>query len=578
MKPNTTTVPPAAQRAVSQTIWFGIVYLVAVCSLLLTQPAVAQSLAQTPASVVDGSAKLIQHYDPTQVLRVTLSLRPPHQTEEDQFLKDLYTKGSPQFHHFLSPAEWNQRFSPSVADEQAVLEWARSQGLTVTQRYPNRLLINFEAPAGVLEKAFQVTLNQYKAQSNTFFSSDREPQVPAGLQRIVTSVEGLNNLPRMRSANGMLKHYPGPDYAPGPVVRAGESRHANGDRKQLKRAIASKSKAGTSPFITNGIYDLPDLYSSNGYDYQALYNQGHCCNPLGNPGGSPKETSIAIIGFGDVAYSDLDGFTSMYPFLAYNIDKFYFNGTPNCNQDCGEVTLDAEYAIATANSFGSYLDTAHVYMYEGADQYDGTYTTIYNQMLTDNYARVLSESFVCTEEVTQSQNNCDPAVMDARHAIFDAMVGQGWTLVVASGDWGAYNDCQYLSVSYPASDPDFVGVGGTVLTLSPAFVSEVGWQGGTAPTSCTGTATVGPDGGSGGGCSIHFAAPSYQSSPAFSTVAAAFPTSHSMRGIPKDGISKVRPAALTAPVLPLPRSPVFMLRKTPTCSTSANRTAASSEW
>jgi len=514
MKLITTTLLRITRRLIFQTPWLAVFAMVFAGLALSVQLAGAQSLAQTPARVADGSAKLIEHYNPNQMLRVTLSLRPPHRGAEDQFLKELYTKGSPSFHKFLGPDEWNRRFSPSVTDEQAVLEWAKSQGLTVTHRYPNRMLVNFEAPAGVLEKAFQVTLNRYHAGETNFFSSDREPQLPGGLHNIVTSVQGLNNLPRMHSASGPTASAPGPDYITGPVVQAGGSRHSNGDRKKFEKAMASsKAKAaGVIQLSTNGWYDPTDLYNSNAYDFQALYNQGHCCNPLHNPGGSPPETSIAIIGFGDLAYSDLNGFGNAFPYLAYNVDKFFINGgEPSCPPwDCGEVTMDAEWAIATSNSFGSYLDTAHVYLYESADQTDGAYTTIYNQMLTDNLARVLSQSFVCTEEVTATANSCDPAAMDARHAIFDAMVGQGWTLLSASGDWGAYNDCQHLSVAFPASDPDFVGVGGTYLTTSPSgFGSEMGWQGNTSPGSCASAS-----GGSGGGCSIHFAAPSYQSTAA----------------------------------------------------------------
>src|SRR5215472_15890963 len=102
--------------------------------------------------------------------------------------------------------------------------------------------------------------------------------------------------------------------------------------------------------------------------------------------------------------------------------------------------------------------------------------------------------------------------MDTRHAIFDQMIGQGWTLVTASGDSGSTDDCTQPtpteSVSYPAVDPDVVGVGGTNLSLNKdgTFSSEVAWTGGTAAGSCAGN-----NGGSGGGCSGHYAAPSYQS-------------------------------------------------------------------
>ena len=56
--------------------------------------------------------------------------------------------------------------------------------------------------------------------------------------------------------------------------------------------------------------------------------------------------------------------------------------------------------------------------------------------------------------------------MSTRDAIFSEMTGQGWTLVAASGDRGAYDDCSHLAVSFPASDPNVVGAGGTELSLS----------------------------------------------------------------------------------------------------------------
>jgi hypothetical protein len=60
-------------------------------------------------------------------------------------------------------------------------------------------------------------------------------------------------------------------------------------------------------------------------------------------------------------------------------------------------------------------------------------------------------------------------------------------------------------VQYPASDPDIVGAGGTTLTLgsSSNYISETGWSGG--PDGC-GT----NDGGSTGGTSSYYGAPSYQ--------------------------------------------------------------------
>jgi kumamolisin len=98
--------------------------------------------------------------------------------------------------------------------------------------------------------------------------------------------------------------------------------------------------------------------------------------------------------------------------------------------------------------------------------------------------------------------------MDTDHGIFNWMVGQGMTLVAASGDQGATAGCgAAVAVQYPASDPNIVGAGGTTLFLNydSTFNSQVAYSGG--PYGCGSN-----DGGSTGGFSAYYAAPSYQTS------------------------------------------------------------------
>src|SRR6266700_4151847 len=77
-----------------QTSWFTISALILACATLLPQSAFAQAATQTPAAVVDGSAKLVQHANPSQLLRVVLGMERPHPDREEQFLQDLHTKGT----------------------------------------------------------------------------------------------------------------------------------------------------------------------------------------------------------------------------------------------------------------------------------------------------------------------------------------------------------------------------------------------------------------------------------------------------------------------------------------------------
>jgi hypothetical protein len=492
-----------------------IFMLAAACTALAQSNAIKSPPGEPPFNVRNGTAKLVGHFnDPRQMLRLAFGLVPPHLAEEEEFLQELMTPGSPQFHQFLTPEQWNARFAPTVEDEQAVVDWATSQGLTITHRFPNRLIVDVEAPVATIEKALQVRISSYLLDGYSYVSNEREPLSPAHLSGIIRSVGGLNNFPQMHPASFRGIQPPGPLYNPGPVVGVGHTHHADGDRAKLEEARA-RSRQNVAPNITNGRYDPTDIYTSNAYDYDALKNQGHCCNPNHNVGGAPRESSIALATYGNLHVdgsghlTDIDGFQTTYNYLAVNVTTVPIDGGPGsctvtitppqpCDNDA-ETTLDAEWSTATSNSFGSYLDTAQVWVYEDG----GSAEDMYNQMLTDGHARIFSTSWSCTEI-----SGCSAGEMDTRHGIFNSMLGQGWTLMTASGDRGATDNCSAVGVSYPASDPDVIGVGGTLLQLynDGSFDSEVAWAGGTGAGSCAAN-----NGGSGGGCSVHFATPGFQS-------------------------------------------------------------------
>jgi kumamolisin len=461
-------------------------------------PGSSAAPASVPTPVRNGSAQLVGRYNSAQTIRLAVGLRPPNTAAEQQFLTAIQDKSSPEFHQYLSVAAWTARFGPSVASQQAVVSWAERAGLTVTHLYPNRLVVDLAGPAGAVEKALGVQLNTYKLNGTTFFANDRVPAVPSQLSGIVQSIDGLSSLQTMFPASPSVHEPASPDYVAGPVVAAGSHAAASGSRAKL--VAAQKASHGTIPNITNGSYDPTDIYSSEAYDYNALYNQGHCCNPLGNPGSSPAQTSIAIATFGSQDLNDMAGFHNQYPYLAYNVQEVFIDGSPACCD--AEGTMDMEWSTAMSNSFGSFADTAKVYLYDGANFNDSTFTDIYNQMVSDNAARVFSTSWSCTEPPF----GCNISEIAARDAIFSEMAGQGWTLVAASGDRGAYDNCANVSVSFPASDPNVVGAGGTTLSLNSSSIynSEVTWSGG--PDGCGSN-----DGGSGGGCSSVFSAPSFQS-------------------------------------------------------------------
>jgi hypothetical protein len=457
-----------------------------------------------PKAVIDGTATLIGHYNPNQTLRLVIGLQPPHPEEEEQFLRDVQTKDSPEFHHFLTTEQWNARFAPSVQDEQAVVDWATSQGLRVTHRYPNRLLVDMEGPVSTIEKAFGVVMNSYQRGATMFFSSDREPTIPGSLSTIIHSVGGLNNWEVMQPSNKTLHEPAFPVYVPGDVVSIGALGGGDGDRAKLP--LPKSTAKGPAPGITNGNYDPTDLYSSEAYDVNALDALGHCCNPFHGTD-SPPEASVAIVTAGAQDPNDFQGFHNQYPYLAWRYFFHNIDGTPTCCD--GEGTMDFEWSTAMANSFGSLHDTASVHMYDAVNSAFSTFTDAYNQILADGSAKVVTTSWGCAEFDCATQ-----ATMDSQHAVFNNMIGQGITMISISHDGGATTSCvHHDAVSYPGSDPDVVSAGGTELSLDSFgnYLSETGWTGG--PGGCAPPAN---DGGSGGGFSAYWATPSYQSSMGFS--------------------------------------------------------------
>ena len=186
--------------------------------------------------------------------------------------------------------------TPSVQDEQAVLDWLTSQGLTITHRFPNRLLVDVAGTAATIERVFGVTMNSYQVGSRTCYSNDRDPQIPSNLVNIIHSVGGLNNVEVMHPANSKMKEPVFPDYVPGPVVSAPASLHTNGDSSKLPLGMKKTSlKSGVSPNFTSGPpYDPQDIYNIAAYDASALYNLGHCCNPTQIHGGTADANNVGI--------------------------------------------------------------------------------------------------------------------------------------------------------------------------------------------------------------------------------------------------------------------------------------------
>ncbi len=114
-------------------------------------------------------------------LAIGLPLR--NQVDLANFLAELYDPASTNFHKFVNPQEFTGRFGPTESDYEAVQAFVRSNGFIVTGIHSNRLVLDVEAPASVVERAFHVTLRTYRhpTEPRDFYAPDTDPSVPTNI-------------------------------------------------------------------------------------------------------------------------------------------------------------------------------------------------------------------------------------------------------------------------------------------------------------------------------------------------------------------------------------------------------------
>ena len=201
---------------------------------------------------------------------------------------------------------------------------------------------------------------------------------------------------------------------------------------------------------------------------------------------------------------DIDYYDRTYGINPYPIEVIKVNGGADPAQQVSETTLDIQVIHAIA-------PRAKILVYESPADF-GSLANNFNKIVSDNRAKVISVSL----------GGCEPAIWEAPdlgrnyfatlNNIFRQAAAQGMSVFVASGDDGAYtchrndpNDNE-LSASLPATNPFVTAVGGTALLVNDngSYYSEAGWEGPLAGS------------GSGGGLSVGYLRPDWQSGPGVS--------------------------------------------------------------
>jgi subtilase family serine protease len=169
------------------------VALVVVASFVCQAQSQSLMTRHVREATINGQAKSVGRLPASQTMRLVLVLPLRHQPELENFLQELYDPSNSVYRQFLTVEEFTARFGPSQEDFDAVIQFAKSHGLTVVGTSRNRLNVDVKGSVANIEKALHVNLGVYQhpTENRTFFGPDREPTVdlPFSLWRIA----GLDN-------------------------------------------------------------------------------------------------------------------------------------------------------------------------------------------------------------------------------------------------------------------------------------------------------------------------------------------------------------------------------------------------
>ena len=168
----------------------------ALLSLLVTPALAAERQilhACVPAAVAALNLQPVDRLPGTNRLHIAISLPLRNQALLLKLFREIYDPASTNFHRFLTPEQFTEKFGPSEQDYSAVMEFAKANGLAVTGPHPGRSIMGIDGSVAGIEKMLHVKMVEYQhpSEARRFFAPDGEPSLDLDVP--VSAISGLNN-------------------------------------------------------------------------------------------------------------------------------------------------------------------------------------------------------------------------------------------------------------------------------------------------------------------------------------------------------------------------------------------------
>src|SRR5579872_1425699 len=141
---------------------------------------------ESDIGAVDGGTLL-------QRMILLLTGSPDQEYQARTLLDSQQTKGSPNYHHWLTPEEYGERFGPSQQDIAQVTNWLKQSGFSVQNIAKGRHWIEFSGTSAQVEAAFQTHMLRYQIQGAQHVANATDISIPAALAPVVRGVVSLHD-------------------------------------------------------------------------------------------------------------------------------------------------------------------------------------------------------------------------------------------------------------------------------------------------------------------------------------------------------------------------------------------------
>src|SRR5689334_13609827 len=148
--------------------------------------------------------------------RITLVFKPSanQQADLDRLLAEQQDPSSANYHHWLTPEEYADRFGLSADDLNKVASWLQDQGFAVAPLARSRNWVAFSGAAAQVESAFHTRIHHYAVNGERHFANASEPSIPVALGAVVAGIHGLNDF-RFKTRRRVQQSLPEPRYNSG---------------------------------------------------------------------------------------------------------------------------------------------------------------------------------------------------------------------------------------------------------------------------------------------------------------------------------------------------------------------------